>query len=280
MNVQRWVVGHDLHFPQYDRPTFRAMLALMRDIRPHGFIFGGDQFDNAEISHHNSAKPIYKERGSYKSNLEHFDRDILKPIESIMRPGEMVWVIGNHDDWERQFIEEHPELEGWMERPAALRLEDRGWEIVELGHAKRLGKLNVIHGEILTGIGNQGGAFPSRKAVELYASNVLAGHTHAPQSYTKVSPIDQAKKWCGWIAPILGATNPDYIRNRPTAWANGFTIVELYTASGMFNLYSILVVNGKFAYGGKVYDARAAAVPKVEPWMIRPSQSGISSLLN
>jgi hypothetical protein len=42
--------------------------------------------------------------------------------------------------------------------------------------------------------------------------------------------------------------------------------------------YPIIVVSGKFAYGGKVYDARAAAVPKIEPWMIRPSQSGISSL--
>jgi hypothetical protein len=72
------------------------MLALMRDIRPHGFIFGGDQFDNAEISHHNSAKPIYKERGSYKQNVDRFDQDILKPIESVMRPGEMLWIKGNH----------------------------------------------------------------------------------------------------------------------------------------------------------------------------------------
>jgi hypothetical protein len=44
----------------------------------------------------------------------------------------------------------------------------------------------------------------------------------------------------------------------------------------MFNLYPILVVNGKFAYGGKIYDARAAAVPKIEPWMVPPSQSGVS----
>jgi hypothetical protein len=259
--VQRWVIAHDLHFPKYDRGTFLAMLDLMRDIRPHGFIFGGDQFDNAEISHHNKGKPIYQERGSYKRNTDRFDAEILHPLEAVMGKRDKVWIEGNHDDWSRQFIEEHPELEGWMERPLALHLEQRGWELIPLGHAKRIGQLSVIHGEILTGIGNQGGAFPSRKAVELYAGNVLAGHTHAPQSYTKVSPIDQKKKWCGWIAPILGATNPEYIRNRPTAWANGFTVVELYATSGSFNLYPIIVANGKFAYAGKLYEAEA--MPKL-----------------
>src|ERR1700756_1132178 len=108
--VRRWVIGHHLHSPKYDRPTFLSMLALMRDIRPHGFIFGGDQFDNAEISHPNKNKPLYQERGSYKRTTERFDRDILRPIEAAMGKGEKVWLTGNHDDWERQLIEEHPEL--------------------------------------------------------------------------------------------------------------------------------------------------------------------------
>ncbi|MGA7401141.1 MAG: hypothetical protein WBW38_14035 [Candidatus Sulfotelmatobacter sp.] len=278
--VYRWIVAHDLHFPQYDRPTFLSMLALMRDIRPSGFIFGGDQFDNGEISHHNKQKHIYHERGSYKKNIERFDAEILRPIESIMGDGEKVWIIGNHDDWERQLIEENPEFEGWMERPAALRLEERGWEIVPLGHAKRLGQLNVIHGEILTGIGNQGCAFPSRKAVDLYGSNVLAGHTHSPQTFTKVSPVEQKKKHCGWINPILGATNPEYLRNRPTAWLNGFSVVEIYNASGFFNCYPIIVINGRFAYGGKVYDAQPLPKtrPHLPPYMIPAVQSGISSM--
>jgi hypothetical protein len=223
-----------------------------------------------------------KERGSYKRNLDRFDNDILGPLESIIGNGEKVWIIGNHDDWERQLIEENPELEGWMERPDALHLEQRGWQIIPLGHAKRLGQLNVIHGEILSGIGNQGGAFLSRKAVELYSGNVLAGHTHSPQSYTKISPVERKKKHIGWINGILGATNPDYLRNRPTAWLNGFTIVELYPTGGFFNLYPVVVMNGRFAYAGKIYEAQSLpkthAIPHLEPYMIPSIQSGISSL--
>ena len=139
-----------------------------------------------------------------------------------------------------------------IERVDSLKLEERGWKIVPLGHSFKLGELNVIHGEILTGIGNQAGAFPAKKAIDIYSSNVLAGHTHAAQSFTKISPVEVKKKYMAWIAPILGACNPSYLRNRPTAWLNGFTIVELRD-KGLFNLYPVIVVDGKFSYGGKQY---------------------------
>lgn len=251
--VKRYVVAHDLHFPEYSRPTWDAMIEFVEDIKPAGFIFGGDQFDNAEISHHNKNKPLYRERRSYVRNQENFDQDILTPVEAMLPRGcEKVWIIGNHDDWEFQFVEEHPELEGLVDRVAALHLVDRGWEVVPLGHTKRLGELNVIHGEILTGIGNQAGAFPSKKAIEIYGSNVLAGHTHAPQSFAKISPVEVRKKYMAWIAPALCTVNPGYLRNRPTAWLNGFTVVEL-REKGLFNLYPIVVIDGKFSFGGKEY---------------------------
>lgn len=228
-------------------------MEFIRDIKPNGFIFQGDQFDNEEISHHNSNKPYYKERRSYLRNQEAFEETILGPLEAALpRGASRTWIVGNHDDWEFQFVETHPELEGLVDRPSALGLAKRGWEVIPLGHAKKLGELNVIHGEVLTGIGNQAGATPARKAVEIYAGNVLAAHTHAPQSFTKISPVEQRKKHMGWIAPILGATNPGYLRNRPTAWLNGFTVVEV-RSNGFFNVYPIIVIDGKFAFGGKEY---------------------------
>lgn len=231
------------------------MLSLIKDIKPDGFIFGGDQFDNAEISHHNSNKPLYKERRSYIKNQQEFDEKILNPLEKLLGDVDRRWIIGNHDFWEFEFVEAHPELEGLIDRYTALGLHDRGWDRIDIGHSSKLGELTVIHGELLTGIGNQAGMYPSRKAVELYGTNVLAGHTHAPQSYSKVSPVDQKKKYMGWIAPILGSTNAAYLRNRPTAWVNGFSLVELQP-NGNFNLNIIIVSDGKFAYGGKLYGGK------------------------
>lgn len=253
--VRRYVVGHDLHFPKVHQPTVECFFEVIDDIKPYGIILGGDQFDNEEISHHNSNKPYYKERRSYLRNRELFERNFLTPLEKLLPKNcEKTYVTGNHDAWQFQFIEEHPEFEGVVDHEAALKIEERGWEIVPLGHSKKVGEINVIHGEVLSGIGNQAGMYPSRKAVELYASNVLAGHTHAPQSFAKISPVEQKKKHMGYINAILGNVNPNYLRSRPTAWLNGFAIIESYD-KGFFNCYTVIVNEGICAYGGVRYGA-------------------------
>lgn len=250
--LKTYVVAHDLHFPEFSKKTWAAMMEFIKHVKPEGFIFGGDQFDNNEISHHTKGKPFYRERASFNRNTTRFTSEILEPLEKSLRDAERVWIVGNHDRFEHDLIECQPELEGIIERVDTLQLGKRGWQVVPLGHSHKLGELNVIHGEILTGIGNQAGAFPAKKAIELYASNVLAGHTHAPQSFTKISPVEARKKYMAWIAPILGEVNPAYLRNRPTAWLNGFTVVEL-REKGLFNLYPIVVIDGEFSYGGRVY---------------------------
>lgn len=248
-----WMVIHDLHYPKVHWPTFNAALHFMRENEVAGFLFGGDQFDNEEISHHTKGKPLFRPRASYRRNEHGFKHEIFVPLMKVIpRDAPRVWIIGNHDRFEYDLVEAHPEMEGTVERVRTLELEKYGWNIVPLGHAFKIGKLNVIHGEILTGIGNQVGMYPSKKAVELYGASVLAGHTHAPQSFAKISPVEHTQKHMGWIAPCCCVTNPAYLQNRPTAWLNGFTIVE-EMAGGMFNVFPCITLNGKIAYGGKVY---------------------------
>jgi predicted phosphodiesterase len=253
--VKRYIVLHDAHYPLTDRPTVKALLQVTEHIRPDGFIFAGDAFDFACISHHNANKPLFKPEGGYMKDIRGFDREILTPLEKVLpAQAERTWIIGNHERFEADLIESHPEFKGTIDHVSQLRLEERGWKVIPLGHAKKLGKLSVIHGEVLSGIGNQAGAFPSKKALEVYDGSVLAGHTHAPQSYTKVSPVDQTKKRMAWIAPIGGNINPAYLRNRPTAWSTGFTVVEVYGKNFKnFNVYPVITVNGLCAYGGKLY---------------------------
>src|ERR1700752_3464371 len=124
------VILHDIHYPKHDKPTFRAVMRFIKSNKVDGLVLGGDQLDNEEISHHNRAKIIYRERASYKRNTEGFDRDILKPLEQAVGKVPRVWITGNHCDWERQLVEENPELEGTVERPELLRLEQRGWKVV------------------------------------------------------------------------------------------------------------------------------------------------------
>lgn len=250
--TKMYVVLHDIHYPKTNWPTFNAVLDFLRQNKVDGVTLGGDQLDFECIAHHNEGKALYRVAGAYRRDVSGFDERVLQPIEALTEGVEKVYHIGNHERFEFDFIEKHPELQDAIDHTKTLRLAERGWKIIPLGHCSKLGKLTVIHGEILTGIGNQAGMYPSRKAVDLYGTSVLAGHTHAPQSFCKISPVEHTQKTMGWIAPCLCDVNPGYLRNRPTAWLNGFTIVEVQP-DGQFNVYPVVVTKGTFSFGGKTY---------------------------
>lgn len=253
--LKKIVAVFDMHYPKVHRPTWNAILDYLRQNKVDEFVFGGDQLDLQTISHHTKNQPLYRLRRGYKNDIEGFDADILTPLHKVLPVTcKKVWIKGNHEDWERQLIEEQPELEDAINHVELLHLQENAWKIVELGHSYTVGKLSMCHGEILSGYGAQAGTFPGKKAVEMYGKNILAGHTHSPQMFTRVSPVDHTQKFQGYIAPIAGSKNPEYMRNRPNAWVNGFVIIEMQE-NGAFNLYMVNVIDGKFVYGGKLYGA-------------------------
>lgn len=251
--IKRVVAVYDMHYPKIHKPTWEAILDFLSKNKVDEFVFGGDQLDLECISHHTKGLPLYRTRRAYQNDIEGFQRDVLAELDKVLTKScKRVWIEGNHERFGSDLIEEHPELEGAIDHIRLLQLREHKWNIIPLGHTYRVGKLNICHGETLSGVGNQAGMYPSKKAVEMYAGNVLAGHTHAPQSWTRISPVDQHSKWQGWIAPICGMTNPSYLRNRPTAWLTGMIIIELQS-DGNFNLFSVNIPNGHFVYGGKFY---------------------------
>ncbi len=254
-----WIADFDKHSPKVDWPTHNAMMDFIGKNKEKivGFVFGGDQNDNEEISHHNKSKILFRSPGSYARNTKLFDEKVLTPIEAALsKTTARVWIEGNHDDWENQLVQEQPELMGTVERRLLLNLDKRGWQFIPTGHVFQLGKLKVIHGETLTGLGNQAAANHALRAVLAYGSSVLYGHIHSPQSASRIAPFSQKDKHMAWCSPIGGKTNPSYLRNKPTAWVNGFTLVDL-RADGTFNILPIVVTKGQFSFGGTTYGKRS-----------------------
>jgi hypothetical protein len=213
-----------------------------------GFIFAGDIFSNTCISHHTAHQPLYRPKGQYLKDEKTFAEKILKPLEEALpKDCKKVYIIGNHDDWEVQIAETHPELDGVVSHYNGLKLADNGWELVPLGHAYKLGHLVVVHGEMLTGVN------AAKKGLLIYGQSVLAGHLHAPSSATQISPVDGKRKHMCWVAPISGKCNPVYARNKPNAWMPGFTVVEMHENSKDFNVQPIIITGGRFSYGGRMY---------------------------
>jgi Calcineurin-like phosphoesterase len=254
--VKRAVALYDVHYPLHHKPTIDATLDYLSYNKPDVFIFGGDQMSLDCISHHTKNKPLYRTRRSFMNDVEGFDREILTPINSkLSKTCEKIFIVGNHERFADDFIEEYPELDGVLDYKVILKLEERGWKIIPLGHAYKLGKLNIIHAETLTGFGNQCSANSAKKAVEMYAGNVLGGHVHTLQQYVKVSPVDHEQKWIGTISPCACTVNPAYLRNRPTNWVNGITLIDV-RGDGNFNIFPVVVTKGVFTYAGTTYGSK------------------------
>ena len=93
-----WCCLYDIHFPQYDQKTFRAILSFIRQNHVDGLLLGGDALDLGCVSHWNANLPGTKRKGELKSDLDGFDKEILQPIEALLpRSCQKVFLTGNHE---------------------------------------------------------------------------------------------------------------------------------------------------------------------------------------
>ncbi|HTV07819.1 MAG TPA: hypothetical protein VMD97_02085 [Candidatus Aquilonibacter sp.] len=243
----------DMHFPDYHRGLWRALLNFMERSRVDGVTWMGDQLSLDEISHHNQDKPGLKGKGALRANLDAFavlldDVDARLPKGAVKR-----WHYGNHERFVQDLYDASPELEGMVDLEEHLGLERRGYEIFKLGEMSELGNLGVIHGDQ---VGS--GKYVANKLVEAYCQCIVMGHVHTASSIAKVAAANARRKWIGWTLPTMGTVKPAYARNRVNPHLNGFGIVELMR-DGQFNMYTIIADSGtgSFSYGGQFYCGKA-----------------------
>ena len=176
-----------------------------------------------------------------------FNKGVLQVHENITRQDiRRTFMIGNHEQRVQWYIEEHPELEDIIDLDRNLNLTERGYRIIPFNGIYKIGKLSVIHGYYWN-------KYHAAKTLDAFEGNVVYAHVHNPQMYAKVSPVDRKGYHMATSLPCLCNIKPDYKKNVPNFWINGFGIVEHLPATGFFNLYTIVVIDGSFMWNGKYY---------------------------
>lgn len=243
------VSAFDIHYPETDIPTWKAIKDFVRRNHVGLFVLGGDNLHCESVSHHTKGKPKFRTFGQMKRELDGFRRVILDPIEKLLPKGcEKVWLTGNHEDWLSQMMEEQPQLAGLIDFPAYLGLKDRGWIVRPQGGHFKKGHLKWVHGDVFGGNHVQ-------KALNTYVENIVYGHFHTGASGTKVLPHSKSHKWQAWATGCVGKLDSGYLKNRPTGWLHQFAVTE-FRRGGLFNHYPVTVFNGQCSYGGKLYGSR------------------------
>jgi hypothetical protein len=243
--VRKGIAVFDLHHPKHDKKLWRNILKFTEDLDPDIFVFGGDNQDLEVVSHWVGNKRQVVEGKRLKKDYAEFNRDVLDPLEAILRDDvERVFHLGNHEDWIRQYIQEHPEMEGLIELEEHLHLD--GWRVLDYGKTAKYGHLHSMHGTY-TNIHN------AMKTAQVYGRSIMYGHGHTLQTHTLVTPMDSLP-YAATQIPCACHMNPSYALNRPNAWTNGFAVMYIQP-NGCYNLFPVVAIDGVFAApNGIVYE--------------------------
>ena len=245
--IQKTVLLPDIHHPHYEQRVMDSVNEFIIDYDPDEIVYMGDQLSLDCISFWNRNKPLLKEGQRLMKDYNDFNKDILQVHENITRKDiRRTFMIGNHEYRIDAYTERNPELAEFIDVVRYLNLPERGYTIIPFNEVYKVGKLNVIHGFYWN-------IYHARKTVDDFQGNVVYAHVHNPQMFTKISPVDQKGYHMATSLPCLCNIKPEYKKNAPNHWVNGFGIVEHLPATGFFNLYMIIIIEGSFMWNGKYF---------------------------
>lgn len=229
----------------HDEKAISVAMQFIQDFKPDHVVLGGDILDCGAISHHRQGKSGQLEGLRLLADAKDCRETIIEPIEKL-KPKSLTYIIGNHEDWLNDVVDEMPALEGIVDIKALLRLNSK-WKMIPQGEAHKLGKLTFIHGDQL-----KGGEHVAKYAVVAYERNVRFGHHHTFQVFAKTSAVD-VNGHTGVSVPCLCRKNPRYGEGAPNRWMQGFLWGYIGGPDGIFNDFVSVIVSGKALVNGKLY---------------------------
>lgn len=212
------IVFSDAHYqPGRASTAHRALLRMIKELKPIGIVGNGDLFDGASISRH--PRIGWDSKPSVKEELDAVD-ERLTEVEKIRRAAWLVWLLGNHDARYETFLAANAPQYQSVNR---FSLKDHfplwlpAWRLdINPG---TIGHTIVKHR------GN-GGIHASRNNTLKAGVNFVSSHLHSP----KVAPNTNARGTCygvdtGCLADVNSDAFVDYTEDGVKDWRSGFAVL-------------------------------------------------------
>lgn len=244
MSVKSALVLPDLQFPEHNQVLLTQVERYMAS-RPWDYLlYLGDIMDMDAISHHaiESGNLRALENKRLKQDYADMSR-ILRRHRAIVGPDCRIYYFkGNHEEWADQLVDRRPGLEGMVEIEYNLPFAELNIEIIRPRGYLKLGKVYFIHGDISAG--KYQSTHHAKKVVETYNRNVVYGHHHTFQAFTKISPVGIDETHTAYCLPCLANTQPGWAKDKPNSWLNGFGVVHFDEDN--FSVMPVIAVNNSF----------------------------------
>lgn len=232
----RILIISDLHFPYQNNKAVEAALDYGKEKKVDCIFINGDLIDFANISRH--------EKDWRHRNVNHeFEavKTFLKSLRLNFPKTKIVYKLGNHDErWEKFLFLKAPEIFDMPEfqLEVILKLGELKIDIVKDKRPVILGKLTVLHGHELMGMG---GVNPARATFTKTMEDTLVGHYHRTSSHSEPTMnnrlINVHSQGC------LCEMNPMFMPINK--WNLGFAYVDLNIKTGEYFLENKKIVKGK-----------------------------------
>lgn len=249
----RLIADGDLHYPIHDPRVTAAKMAFARDFQPDCWVNVGDLYDFWSASSHDKEPERWLAPGGRLQ--EEFDsaQDYWKEVCSIAR--DVHFIPGNHENRLQRLV---------LANPGLFRLRAFDWQrlaeipekvnVHNYGAYLEVGGITFEHGDRMGG--RFGVIHAAQWAVVNRQRNTIFGHTHRHQM------VHRTKSDGSTIFALNQGHGSDVSKQKYAGpmpdWQHGFTAVEFWTEGGKprFSVHPIVVVNGRFSFGGKIYDGR------------------------
>lgn len=236
------VFATDLHFPDHDPQCVKVLKSFLKDFKPNVFIMGGDWMNMNSMSHWAEKRDRIVELSSIKDEYDAFNKFLDDFLKVLPYSCVVYFMIGNHEDWARQYLLANPKYRGYIELQYNLRLKERGIRVIDLNRVLAIGKMHFMHG-IYTNDHH------TKKMCQNFNKNIFYAHTHDIQVYTMVS-LDNDYHTAQSVG-CLCKMEQNYLKGTPTRWNHGF--LSFYQDSHSFHAYQLRIVKGRTIFAGKEY---------------------------
>lgn len=247
------VVWGDVHIPFQDPDAVEVFKQIVSEVDPEKLFCIGDVFDFWQISNYRPPKNPDKD---FQETLNGAARHLAEVYE-IANPNEAHFFAGNHEDrWDRMMLKARedvrfrqllklPKIRRALEFEEVAGFEELGYEY----HPYVEGGIFIENDDLILTHGEHANKYVARKMLDIYGMNVMFGHAHRIQNFTR---RDVKGQEAGFSIGCLCDIDPHY-DNTQTDWHQGFAVVTF--GPNYFNVEQVRIHDGTAIYRGKEYSA-------------------------
>lgn len=233
---------HHYHGEDETSP-YKLVKKFAKDFKPDLTVDLGDLLDLPYLARFNESNLKVLSEGVFRKDFDLVNKE-LDFWQAVS--GGYVQIEGNHDERILRLTQKEPMWDGMInyESEHSLKLKERGIPYIhQADEPFRKGKLTFVHGYSAT-------KYSSAVHLDMYGHNVVFGHVHKFQMFSKILHIAK-EEIQGWAIGCLGVIQPEWLKGKPSHWQFGFGVCYMDEKSGRFNLYPVNIINNEFFFEGR-----------------------------